>query len=77
MKMFIGNFAGDDVTLDDVEDKSAIALIEWQRKEIESMRHDSVDASMYRIMNSPRRRQEPIKPLLLLIRRIIRSLKPT
>ena len=47
---FIGNFMGEDVILDEDNDKAAIALIEHQRKEIESLRGNSVDAAMYRLI---------------------------
>lgn len=52
MKKFIGNFMGMDIFLDDEMDKDAIELIEYQRREIEAMRGDSVDASMYRYIQS-------------------------
>jgi len=52
MKKFIGNFMGIDIYLDDEMDKDAIKLIEYQQQEIEQMRGDSVDASMYRYVQS-------------------------
>lgn len=64
MKKLICNFMGEDIILDTVEDKAVIELIEWQRKKIEDMRGDSVDAAMYRFTSMDANNPPKSIPLL-------------